>query len=315
MFKMKSRVLEAIRNFLEREAVVGTGIVAVSGGADSVALLRALYGRPLVVAHANHGLRGAESDGDEAFVRELAAEMKLEFRSVRLAIPANENLESAARRLRYDWLARLANEVNASWIATGHTADDQAETVLHRIVRGTGLQGLRGIASDKIIDNVKIIRPLLATTRDDVISYLADLGQTHRTDSSNADRRFTRNRIRHELLPQLKEFNPEIVAVLGRLAEHSTEAFEFIEGEAKQLLARVERPRAGAKLIFDKSTLESATPFLVREIFRLVWQREGWPMDAMTSEHWQRVANFTAGDYPGCVKLLAVGQIVQVGRG
>lgn len=304
-----------VREFLARERIGGTGIVAVSGGADSVALLRALYGVPVVVAHVNHGLRGAESDGDEAFVRELAAELKVEYRSVRIAIPANENMESAARRLRYDWLTQLANEVKAIWIATGHTAEDQAETVLHRIVRGSGLQGLRGIAESKFDGETKIVRPILSANRDDVISYLAKLGQPYRTDSSNADRRFTRNRIRHELLPQFKEYNPEIVGVLGRLAEHSSDAFAFIEHEANQLATRAERPRAGNKLIFDKPALEAASPFLVREMFRLVWQREGWPVDAMTADHWRRVANFIVGDYPGGVKLAVVGRIVQVGRG
>ncbi len=144
------RVPAAVREFLTAHRVEGAGVVAVSGGPDSVALLRALAevgAGPLTVAHVNHQLRGAESDADEAFVQELAVGLGLPFVSTRIAIPAEENLEGAARRLRYDWLNEIA--AGANWIATGHTADDQAETVLHRLIRGTGLQGLRGIAANK----------------------------------------------------------------------------------------------------------------------------------------------------------------------
>ncbi len=132
------------------------GVVAVSGGADSVALLRALHAANppggLVVAHLNHQLRGAESDGDEAFVRDLADRLRKSFHVETLTIQAlGGNLEATARAVRYDWLARVAADTGAGWIATGHTADDQAETVLHRLVRGTGLTGLRGIAGRRSV--------------------------------------------------------------------------------------------------------------------------------------------------------------------
>lgn len=125
------------------------GVVAVSGGADSVALLRALVdcGGRVAVGHMNHELRGEESDGDEAFVVELAGRLGVPVRTHRVNVAAlGGNVESTARTVRYEWLTSVANELGADWIATGHTADDQAETVLHRLIRGTGLQGLRGIA-------------------------------------------------------------------------------------------------------------------------------------------------------------------------
>jgi tRNA(Ile)-lysidine synthase len=147
-----------------------------------------------------------------------------------------------------------------------------------------------------------------------VTAYLAALGQPARTDSSNADRRFTRNRIRHDLLPLLKDFNGEIVPILNRLAVHAAEAFDFIERAAAALLAKAERPRAGEMLILDRPTLDAAEPFLVRELFRLVWRREGWPLDAMTHAHWNRLADLAVGDYPSGVRLRLAGKVVQLER-
>ncbi len=316
----------AIREFFTAHGMTGGGVVAVSGGPDSVALLRGLIAvgcGPLVVAHVNHQLRGEESDADEVFVQELATALGVSFRSARRSVPANENLESAARRLRYEFLHSVGAE--GQWIATGHTADDQAETVLHRLIRGTGIQGLRGIAAtrgslpalrseDSASPRNGIVRPLLRVTRDDVIAYLASLGQTARTDSTNADRRFTRNRIRHDLVPGLKEMNPEIVANLGRLAEQSHEVFAYLEGEAERLLNQAERPRAGDTLILDASVLRQASIVLVREAFRLLWRREGWPMDGMTHAHWQRVGSLQPADYPGGVRVRCVGRVIQIHR-
>ncbi len=349
---MSDRLLAAVRTVLTERRIAGPVVAAVSGGADSVALLRALAasGVPVVVAHANHGLRGAESDADEAFVRALAGSLGIPFQATRLAIPPNENFEAAARRLRYEWLHQVARESGASWIATGHTADDQAETVLHRLIRGTGLQGLRGIATTKfsgegqssepsavcdhresdghVIDprpalgsedcasplNGRVVRPMLAVTRSEVLEFLNELGQSFRTDSTNADPRFTRNRLRHELLPLLKSFNPEIVAVLGRLAEQASETFDHLEVEALALFERAERPRAGAMLIFDRTILEAAPPLLARELLRAVWRREGWSMDAMTFDHWRRAAALIPGDYPDGVRMKSVGSVIQLSR-
>jgi tRNA(Ile)-lysidine synthase len=321
-----SRVVEAIRAF---PGLSGPGIVAVSGGADSVALLRGLHeagAGPLTVAHFNLHLRGAESDADAEFVREQAAGLGLSFQlgeaDVR-AIAAGDNLEATARRLRYDWLAG----VGAGWVATGHTADDQAETVLHRIIRGTGVQGLRGIApSRELVPGVRLVRPLLDVTRADVLDYLTDLGQPYRDDSSNADRRFTRNRIRHELLPLLKTFSPAIVDVLGRLAEQSGSAATALGWVASELLDRYELPPAGDILVLDAAPFDPPTdltalvpPYLLREMFRAIWERKYWPTGGMTADHWDRLLAVARGDpssadFPGGVHVRRVGRVVQLGR-
>jgi tRNA(Ile)-lysidine synthase len=345
-----TRVLREVGRFAANWP--GAGVVAVSGGADSVALLRALRacGAPLIVAHVNHRLRGADSDADEAFVRELCMRLNVECRvkSVDVAaLAAGDNLESTARRVRYEFFAEVANEIRAAWIATAHTADDQAETVLHRLIRGTGLQGLRGIARDKRavgsgqwaetertegreqraesristsahcpLPTAHLLRPLLALTRADVLAHLAEIGQAHREDASNADTRFTRNRIRHELLPLLKTFNPDVVSALAHLAEHANEAHEVITSAAAELLARAERPRAGRTIVLDAATLGSSR-VLVRAVLRLVWEREGWPVSDMTFDAWERAVSVAvrdtgAWDFPGSVTMRHAGRVVQI---
>lgn len=323
-----------VRELLGRVGVARQGmVVAVSGGADSVALLRALLvaSSQLVIAHLNHQLRGAESDADEDFVRALHAQLVaggqegLQLRCERLDVAAHaradgDNLEAVARRLRYAWLAEVARDAGLRLVATGHTADDQAETVLHRLLRGTGLRGLRGIATRRSLTaEIDVVRPLLTTTRAEVLAYLAGLGQDYRHDSSNDSRQLTRNRIRHELLPLLaREYNPEIAAVLGRLAEEADAAYRVEDAQAAALLAEAERPRAGGLLIFDRARLAAAPRHQVRALFRHVWEREGWPTAAMGFDAWDRLAGvalgeMTAVDLPGGVSTRLGERVVQVG--
>jgi tRNA(Ile)-lysidine synthase len=319
-----------VERALRRLGAAGGLVVAVSGGPDSVALLRALRDvreiGPLTVAHLNHQLRGQESDADEVFVRALCERWSLDCRAERLDVRAaaaaeGGNLEGVARRLRYEWLARVAREAGTGWVATGHTADDQAETVLHRLLRGAGLRGLRGIAPRReLVPGVALVRPLLSATRAEVMAYLDEIGQAYRQDASNLDPAFTRNRFRHHLLPLLAaEYNPEIVAVLTRLAEQAEEAYAAEEGQARALLAAVERPRAGPLLVFDQGPLAAAPRHRVRETFRLAWEREGWPMGEMGFDAWERVAAVALGeaaaaDLPGGVRVRCRGRVVQVGR-
>jgi tRNA(Ile)-lysidine synthase len=304
-----------------------TGIVAVSGGPDSVALVRGLHAmapEALVVAHFNHRLRGAEGEEDVRFVRELAESLGLRFRTgsaeVReVAQATGANVEDTARQLRYRWLTETAGDVGAIWVATGHTADDQAETMLHRLIRGAGLQGLRGIAPRRELSpGVVVVRPLLGLSRGDVLSYLEEIGQPFRTDSTNADTRLTRNRIRHELLPLLRTYNPAIGDILARLAEQATAMCAEQEALARELLRHTELPRAGPICVFDRARLAQAPRHRVRDLFRLVWQREGWSLGGMSFEHWERLASVASGegtaiDLPGRVHARVREGVVQVG--
>jgi tRNA(Ile)-lysidine synthase len=239
----------------------------------------------------------------------------------RLAQEEGKNLEAVARQLRYAWLADVASAEGMRWVATGHTANDQAETLLHRLVRGTGLQGLRGIAARRILQGeIRVVRPLLGATREAVLACLSELGQSARHDSSNDNRDHTRNRIRHELLPHLAErYNPRIVTVLARLAEQANEAALAEEKAAAQLLAAAELPRAGALLIFDGPRLAAAPRHLVRAAFRLVWVREGWSLSDMGYETWDRLARLVfedavALDLPGPIRARRKGRVLQLGR-
>ena len=202
--------------------------VAVSGGPDSVALLHALrelssdLGVSLAVAHLNHRLRGEDSGRDQEFVRDLASSLALQFfvHSIDVRAEAdkqNENLEQTARLCRYQWFHRLITDGLADKVAVGHTRSDQAETVLYRLLRGSGSAGLAGIRP--VLDG-KIVRPLLEVSRPQVIEYLKQAGHEWREDPSNADDRFDRNRLRHQLMPQLsQEWNPRIEESLARTAE------------------------------------------------------------------------------------------------
>jgi tRNA(Ile)-lysidine synthase len=222
---LESRLLANIRQTRVLRAGDRVG-VAVSGGADSVALLRILeslrgrLGITLLVLHFDHGLRDAESDGDARFVAELALARRLECVIERgevaaIAVRNKWNIEDAARRLRYAFFERLVAERRATRVVVAHTADDQAETVLAHMLRGTGPTGLAGIYSAV----GSVVRPLLAERRQDLRKYLRQIGQTWREDSSNADARRLRARIRQQLLPVLEsDFSPQIIGHLATLA-------------------------------------------------------------------------------------------------
>jgi tRNA(Ile)-lysidine synthase len=310
------------------------GVVAVSGGPDSVALLHALVRRhasPLVVAHLNHRLRGVESDADEEFVRQLvatlraaaAASLTLECRRLDVAAAARasgENLEAAARRLRYDWLIQVARGAGAAWIATGHTADDQAETVLHHLLRGSGLRGLSGIARRReLAPGIDLVRPLLAMRKATLLAFLEAEGLACRQDRSNEDPNLMRNRIRHELLPLLSaRFNAGVVEHLTSLAQQAEQVQSYLEDEARAVLERAELPRSGPLVILQPEILAGAKPAILCEVFRLIWQREGWPMGAMDFTAWQRVAQVARGaskavDLPGTIRVRRADRVIQVG--
>jgi tRNA(Ile)-lysidine synthase len=228
---------------------------AVSGGADSVALLRVLLelrkeiGIVLSVVHFNHKLRGPESDEDEGFVAQLALRHKLELHRESGAVAAyavqkHLSPETAARELRYQFFRRLLLDGRLNRIATGHTLDDQAETVLLKIVRGAGSRGLAGIyprlsvPSSRLSDgSASIVRPLLGTRRNELEPYLLALGQSWREDRSNRDLRHMRNRVRHGILPRLERYlNPAVREALAETAEIARAEEEYWQGEVARVL-------------------------------------------------------------------------------
>ena len=224
-------------------------LVAASSGADSTALLHALHsqsdalGLTLHVAHFDHNFR-PEAAEDARFVETMAAHLGLPFITEHedpIAYQRQHGIssfEAAARELRYRFLGRAAESVGASAIALGHNADDQAETVLMHLLRGTGIDGLRGMdtlstwhRSDGL-QHVNLFRPLLAVTKDQLRSYCKEKDIPYREDPANLDMRFTRNRVRHQLLPGLRQYNPRISEALLRLSQAATHEVDFLESEA-----------------------------------------------------------------------------------
>ena len=179
---------------------------------------------------------------------------------------------------------------------------------------------MRGIAERRFLGPISLIRPLLRVSRQEVLSFLAAEGQSYREDSSNLDLRYTRNRIRHELLPYLAtNYTPDIVRRLCRLADQARTTYQRVEKKAQALLARIELPRAGDVLVFERESILSAPRSLIREAFRLAWQRENWPVDGMTFGHWERLAAVAFGempgaDFPGGIRARCLERVVQFAR-
>jgi tRNA(Ile)-lysidine synthase len=215
-------------------------LVAVSGGPDSVTVLHALHrirsrrSFQLTAAHFNHNLRGPESDRDERFVHELCDRLKVELMVGRAQGLARANLEEHARELRYEFLNRAADAVKAQFIVLGHHRDDQAETVLLRLLRGSGITGLGAMAE---LGPGRLMRPLLSLSRIAIIKYLAAIGADYVIDSSNSEGGALRNRVRAGLLPQLAgDYSPGIARRLAELAAEMREAGSYIEDEARRWL-------------------------------------------------------------------------------
>jgi len=330
-------LLDHVADFFRRHELRNVpGVIAVSGGPDSVALAhicvalqRQSHLYRFVVAHLNHQLRGPDSDADEAFVANLPTSWNILWLSVRTQRidvasfhekPSN-NLEETARQVRYQWLAGIAREYGAGWVATGHSADDQAETVLHHFLRGSGLQGLAGMAERRPLESdVDLVRPLLAIRRAEVMAYLQENHLSYCRDVSNEDLSFTRNLIRHKLMPILEcDFNPQLVEVLGRTALQLRDIQDELTQQARALLTNVELPRAGAVIVLKRAPLEAAGPVLVRELLRIVWQRESWPQGEMGFVDWDRAAALVCGtsagnDFPGGVRVRATEHVIQLER-
>jgi len=288
--------------------------VALSGGADSVALLRILASRTndlgivLHAAHLHHGLRGEEADGDLEFSRQLASGLALPFHEARVDTRAearagpesqkrSETIEEAARRLRYGWFRQLmaAGEIDA--VATAHTLDDQAETVVAKFLRGAWTEGLAGIASVLKFPEGPVLRPLLAVTRTEIETYLEELGQAWREDSSNRHLSFARNRIRHELLPLLESWNPRLREHLAHMAAIARDEEAWWQAElarlAPQLLlpglptrggGRAAGPSPAAGLSLDTTRLAALSPAMLRRLLRYVAEQLDSQLDFATTE-------------------------------
>jgi len=288
-----ARTVRRLRDRLGRRWVV-----AVSGGSDSVGLIRILHGiaprlgLTLSVAHLDHGARGEAGREDAWFVASLAETLGLPIDLGGWAPSRPAHFEADARLARYGWLAEVAARRGAEVVAVGHTRDDQAETLLHRIVRGTGPRGLAGMPrTRRLIEGVTLARPLLAVGHDDLRAYLAGLGQPWREDLTNLDTARTRSRIRHKLLPELaRGYNPSVVEALIRLARLTRAAVVGLDEHVLAIAQTVVLANGPGRIVLDRLVLAGLSPFLRAEVLRSVWRSAGWPEAAMDADRWRRLA-------------------------
>jgi len=255
-------------------------LVAVSGGPDSVALLSILrdlaagWKLSLTVAHGNYGLRGVESDEDASFVAALCRRLNVPCLVRPLHARAREpgassSLQARARELRYRLFRDLAKELKVDRVALGHTADDQAETVLLRMLRGTGLRGLAGMPHTR---EHLFIRPLLGATRQEILSYLDAVGLSYRTDSSNAKSLYLRNRVRQEVLPLLESLAPAITRLLAREADILRADDQLLDRLAARSLRRVIQRHNTTTIVLDRAAFRRQPTALQRRMLRLAIQ-------------------------------------------
>jgi tRNA(Ile)-lysidine synthase len=251
-------------------------LVAVSGGPDSVALLSLLHRLvqswrlTLTVVHCNYGLRGAESDGDESFVRNFCQERHLPLvthRPLLVKCRQRSSLQAMAREARYAFMRELAHEVEADRIVVGHTANDQAETVLMWMLRGAGMTGLAGMP---YVREDRVIRPLLASTREEVLAYLDQEGLSYRRDSSNEKPLYHRNRIRRELLPVVMKLAPAAVRLLQRQTDVLREDERYLEQVTSDLVRRLVSRASGGEQQVDRQAFIELPVALQRRLVRAI---------------------------------------------
>ncbi|SRR5579875_30450 len=290
-------------------------LVALSGGPDSVAVVHALHrirerhGFQLVAAHLNHCLRGTESERDELFVRDLCRRLAVELIVERASGLRPPNLEERARQIRYDFLNRAAHAFNARFIVLGHHQNDQAETFLLRLLRGTGITGLAAMSE---LGPGSLIRPLLSLDRDIIRAYLKAIGADYVIDSSNSDERPLRNRVRAILLPQLvRDYSPKLQSHLVDLAAEMKELNQFVRTEAGRALERLlvgcSQPGTRTSLRISIAELGAMNPAFARAIMRELIARGIGDLRGIQRSHIKAMSKIATGSKPRAMVVLPRG--------
>lgn len=277
-----SRLINSVKNTIFTHNLINDGdavLVALSGGADSVCLLDALcqmrkeLGVTVGAAHLNHMIRGREADRDEAYAAEVCTKLGVPFYAERVDVPELSKKdgiseEAAGRKARYDFFKRLCSAHGYTKIATAHNRNDKAETVIMRILRGTGIDGLTAI---KYKREDGVIRPLLDVVRCDIEKYCEENNLLYCTDSTNSDTEYTRNRVREKLIPFLEEnFNPSIIDTLCTLSDNAAEDSDFINGYATRLYNRINSPMPKRKpTVLDIESLKMLDECIFNRIIRI----------------------------------------------
>jgi tRNA(Ile)-lysidine synthase len=315
-------------------------LIACSGGPDSIALLRALHRLAgsdveararITIVHIHHGLRDRAADDDQEFVASLAMELQLPFFTQRLdgrmlRERAPDGIESALREARYRALIQIAHQQGARYLATGHTRDDHIETVLFRIFRGTGMAGLAGIPTSRLVDeSLTIVRPLRTISRAQVEAYLLSLGQAARSDASNMDVEFSaRNWIRQEILPRIRDkFGTNVDVAIEQLAILADETQRLIASQAVPLLESAIARCESGYVVLRVDELARQPPILAQAALQELWRRQNWPLQEMNFDKWRKLVRLlNAGDegtlqtdFPGAVRVVHKGDELHLVRG
>ncbi|MAT14571.1 MAG: tRNA lysidine(34) synthetase TilS [Planctomyces sp.] len=310
---MAETFVKQLLNGCHRAGLVeGRVLVGLSGGPDSVALVRGLLqlrdtlNLELMAAHLNHELRGGESREDEEWCRQFCEQfhvpLKVERRDIStFARDKQIGIEEAARRARHDFLIEAARESGCHAIALAHHADDQAETILHHVLRGTGLRGLAGMKWERALDEqLKLVRPMLGIRRSEIEVALREWKQDSRMDSTNSETHYTRNRLRHELIPMLeRDFNPQVTEAILSLGRQAEESDRLIRSLAKELLRAALIETATRSCRINKLAFVDKPRHLVREAFVQLWRQQDWPRQQMNFNQWDRLAGIALGEAEG----------------
>jgi len=299
-------MVERVTKTIEEYRMLSPGekvVVGVSGGADSIALLHILsklkdLSLELTAAHLNHGIRGKEAERDAEFVERAARALgfRFEYKKVDATAYKKEkklSLEDASRDLRYEFFNEVREKLNASKVATAHTQDDQAETVLMRLLRGSGLSGLSGIPPTS---RGYLIRPLLFVSRSEIEEYLRSKGIGWVEDSSNASDEFLRNRVRRELIPALLDYNPKLTETLSRTAEVLRADGEFISREAEKLFKEIFRKLSNGEYMGDLNRYKASVKSLRLSCLRLSIERVSESLNAVSYTHVTAADEFLLSD-------------------
>jgi len=313
--------IRAVAEFIDANALIAPGeavVAAVSGGADSVAMASVLNaladsgGRSwrLTIAHLDHQLR-QDSRDDERFVRELAAGWSLPCVTAARDVAAEATrtgggLEEAARMVRYSFLVETAQNLGAGVVAVGHQADDNVETILYRLARGTHLRGLAGMSPGRSLagSDIRLVRPLLQCRRQEVEQYCRRAGLQWRTDHTNAEVRYRRNFIRHELLPAIREkLNPRVDEALLRLAGAASQVEAYLLEKAAEPFGSAVRPSPAGSVALDRAALKASAPVIRQFVIRLALERLSAPLGDMSAARYEELAALVEDGLGGGVSL------------
>ena len=296
-------MLNKLRKYIDDNSLLKRGdsiLVGLSGGPDSVALLHLLlelrhfYGLKISAVHINHGLRKS-ADTDEYFVKNMCSGLQIPLNIARLKMAKAQqkgSIEELARKKRLQHFARLAKRKKISALALGHHQDDLAETVLMRLIRGTGLLGMQAILPKRKLNGLLIIRPLLQTSREQINAYLRVNKIKSRQDPTNRQTHFLRNKIRHKLIPLLeKEYKTNITAVLSRLAQTAAIDYEHLNKEGLRQLERISLNQGKKGTTLAAVKLKRLSASLRRIVIRLAIKRTKGDLRRITTQHIEKIEN------------------------